>query len=348
MGCSGGIADYWKIFNGYLTAVGFDPLVNEIKRLNKENKNKSVSYQEGFIGWKDYEKHFPKTLRENAIQSKNNCSFDRTSSMEAAKSANYDYTKIHFNDGQDVLYSSQYIDLDDHTSSSRQKIDFLKIDTDGHDFECLLGAQRLLQSGCLGVLIECQFHGPVHPYANTFCNIDRFLREKGFSLFSLTSYNHSKGHLPDIFKYDIFAQTNKGQVRWGDALYFRDFGDKDYEKKFPDVVITPENLLKLACLYDLFDHQDSLAELIHVRGEMMGLSKEERTMLLDLITPPFQGKPMSYVDYINLFKKDPMQWFPSHQKSLPKRAVRTLYKNYLAKTPVGSFYRKIKSRVNLT
>jgi len=62
-------------------------------------------------------------------------------------------------------------------------VDCLKIDTDGYDFDVLGGAEKTLSNGCLAVEVEIQFHGRISRQSNTFCNIDGFLRERGFYAF---------------------------------------------------------------------------------------------------------------------------------------------------------------------
>ena len=65
-----------------------------------------------------------------------------------------------------------------------------------HDLEVLMGARGLLEAGVLGLLVEVQLQGASHEYANTFANIDRYLRHLGFSLFDVELYRYSRSALP--------------------------------------------------------------------------------------------------------------------------------------------------------
>ena len=44
VGCSGGIDPLWRAFGARLTAFGFDPDINECKRLNTIEKLPSIKY----------------------------------------------------------------------------------------------------------------------------------------------------------------------------------------------------------------------------------------------------------------------------------------------------------------
>ena len=84
----------------------------------------------------------------------------------------------------------------------------------------------------LGLLVESQLHGIAHAHSNVFSNIDRLMREQGFSLFDFEIYRYTRATLPGHFVYDIPAQTHEGQVVWGDALYLRDVTAPGYEGRW--------------------------------------------------------------------------------------------------------------------
>jgi FkbM family methyltransferase len=85
-----------------------------------------------------------------------------------------------------------------------ERVDLLKIDTQGNDLAVLMGSRDLLAAGRIGaVLIEVIF---THWYdgAPTFDEIYMFLVDRGFRLVSL--YN---------------CQTYEGAMRWADVLFVR-------------------------------------------------------------------------------------------------------------------------------
>jgi hypothetical protein len=311
VGCSGGIEQRWRIFGDRLRAIGFDPLVAEIDRLNAANTHAGVSYVAAFITAPDYESLFPRKQRDDLIASKNDDPFQRVSAVAAQSRAEVSYVQEQFNSGAPVVMSDRTLALDDAVhASERAQVDFLKIDTDGHDIEAVLGADAIMAAGgILGLKVEVQLHGAIHPYANTFANIDRVLRERGFTLFDLSTYRYSRSHLPAPFVWDITAQTTSGQVVWGDAIYFRDLGSLDYERMWT-YEISPERVLKLACLFDLFDLPDCAAELLVNRGRF--LPPAVRDDLLDLLAT---GEPGSYARLVASFEKDFKAFFPSRLRA---------------------------------
>ena len=59
VGVSGGIPAYWRQFEPHLAAFGFDTLVRECERLNREEPNPRVRYFDRFVGWDGYREFFP-------------------------------------------------------------------------------------------------------------------------------------------------------------------------------------------------------------------------------------------------------------------------------------------------
>jgi hypothetical protein len=164
-------------------------------------------------------------------------------------------------------------------------VDVLKIDTDGYEFDVLRGASKALSS-CLVVETEVQFHGPVGPEANVFCNIDAHLRQAGFSLLKLDLAHYGRGALPRPFAYDIPAQTTGGPLAWADALYARDLADPNYEKKF-DFAVSPERAATLALILDTYELEDMAAELVLAYPGLFGAGKDEG--VLDILSTKLHG-----------------------------------------------------------
>jgi hypothetical protein len=217
------------------------------------------------------------------------------------------YVQQMFNAGAPVVLTERTITLDDRISvREHPRVDFVKVDTDGHDIEVILGARNILAAGgVLGLRVEMQFHGSPHEYANTFSNIDRLLRERGFSLFDLDVYRYSRADLPAPFVYDIPAQTTTGQVSWGEALYLRDLGSPTYEAMW-NYDVTRERVMKLAALFDLFDLPDCAAELLRNRAHF--LDDPTRENLLDLLV---SDEPGAYASLLATFERDFTEFYRS-------------------------------------
>ncbi|HEY1305781.1 MAG TPA: FkbM family methyltransferase [Vicinamibacterales bacterium] len=318
VGASGGIHQRWAVFGDRLTAVGFDPLISEVDRLNKAEKRPTVRYESAFVGCDEYDRLFPPEIRNDARRSRYNQPFERSSAVAACRILQRDFVQAVFNSGAPVEFTTRTVTLDQFLASSPHlRPDFLKIDTDGSDFQVLLGAATLLESPTLlGISIESQFHGAVHDYANVFSNIDRFLRQRGFTLFDLNACKYSRAELPAPFAISKPAQTVSGQVQWGDALYFRDLGQPLYEAQF-GVKPTRERLLKLCCLFESHGLSDCAAEIL-ITSEMLE-SLPERTVLLDLLTPRLFGDTQ-YDQYMARFNANPSAWLPRNLRRILQRA----------------------------
>lgn len=217
VGASGGINDYWEVFGESLRAFGFDGLSQEVERLNQASQGRNLHYYAYLVGDRTYE-------RPAGVP--NTQPFPRTSAVRAQEIRRFNYAATYFDKTGTGTHTTEMIELDQFFGTDNPAdIDFIKIDTDGSDYQVLRGARKLLAAGgVLGIGIESQFHGLVHDEANTFRNIDRILTGNGYSLFDIEVYRYSRAVLPKQFAYRIPAQTRWGQVLWGDALYLRDCG----------------------------------------------------------------------------------------------------------------------------
>ena len=312
VGASGGLERHWQHFADRLTAVAFEPLVVEAERLQQGATGTKVRYEAAFVSCRNFDSLFPPDVRQDRAMSRSNDPFQRVSAVRAMQLMRMNYVEQVFNAGAPAVYADRSVALDEYVPVPDQPfVDFIKIDTDGHDFPVLLGAEEIIgRGGALGFSIEAQFHGASHDYANTFANIDRFMRAHGFSLFDLEPYRYSRAALPAPFAYDIPAQTLSGQVMWGEAVYFRDLADPDYERMWT-YHVTPERVLKLACLFDLFGLPDCAAELLVERRRMVGSAAGA---LLDALASA-QGSTLSYSDFVARFEADPQVMYPSRTRT---------------------------------
>jgi FkbM family methyltransferase len=306
VGASGGIDYYWNVFDTCLKAVGFDPLIKEVERLNAIHQNGSQRYYPYLVGYKRYNELVPPS-----VPSAQPSLYGRTSATRAQEITRCNYARTFYDQTGEGLFAKDLIELDEFFLRTHpMDVDFVKIDTDGSDYQVLLGAQELLaRSPVLGVAVECQFHGLVHDSANIFSNIDRLLRQLGFSLFDIEVYRYSRAALPKPFVYRIPAQTTAGQVLWADALYCRDAGEQGYEATW-SVPLTEWKILKLACMLEIFGLEDCTAELLVKYRDRLADLVDVRACL-DLITPASEGEKPSYGGYIEQFARNLDMFFPS-------------------------------------
>lgn len=323
VGASGGVASYWGIFGQFFKAIGFEPLLAECERLNADkHKPADVTY---FPCWIVADEQEVRTESGPQHASK---IFKRSSAVKAFELKKTNYAKKYYNVGKDPIYSNQKSSIDQFFSNYPIKtIDFIKIDTDGHDYEVLYGAQHVLNNKqVLGITVESQFHGKSHVHSNVFRNIDRLLTDAGFSLFDLEVYRYTKQDLPGPFLSPVPAETTTGQVLWGEALYFRDFAGED---QISTAEMSPIKLLKLACLFELFGLPDCAAELLNVyRTELAQLIDIQKG--LDLLVKNLK-KQNSYPKYIKKFENHLEDFYPSKLTILKKKFSRFLKLNMESK-----------------
>lgn len=296
VGASNGYARIWRAFGEKLSLHGFDPLVTEMQRLQSAEPNPNIQYHSFFVGEEDKTVQFDSDKSnqgpQKGIQS-------RLATFQAKNIATYDQIKEKFNSGKEIVLSEKMIRLDSFfPEGDHFGIDFIKIDTDGHDINVLRGAQNIISTGgLLGLDVEVRFIGPQGDNANLFRNIDRMLGKAGFSLYHLEPKKYSRAALPRVFVKNRPTISPHGQVRWANAVYLRDLGAPGASERVP-----LDKVLKSICLFDLYDLPDVSAEIIlNERDRLKCVVDPDQ--LLDLITPNIDGRTASYNEYMDQFRK---------------------------------------------
>ncbi len=303
VGASRGLDEHWQGLGDVLEGVGFDPLVAEIERLQLENRNPNVRFVDAFVvgpedGTPDADPGVPKDHP-----------FFRSSAAEAVRLLDFDYRKEEFNKGKPVVLSERRFTLDQYSADHNiDTVDFIKVDTDGYDFSVLRGAKDTLRRcSVLGLAVEAQFHGRMGDRANVFSNIDRFLREEGFTLFDLDVYRYTRATLPGRFLYRLFGSTVDGQAQFGDAVYFRDLAHPEYTSRF-GFDPTPGQILKCACLMEAFGQNDSATEVLLAYRR----SLEEHIDVDEWLDALVPGSS-TYSQHLERFREDPRSFMPPEQ-----------------------------------
>ena len=154
--------------------------------------------------------------------------------------------------GLDFIIDIETTTIDDFCQEEGiTEIDFLKVDVQGADLKVIQGGKKILGSSILAIQTEVEF---CELYQNQplFSDIDSFLREQEFTLFSL----------PVAFRHHqvspIVSEINPGQLLWGDALYIRDLLEERVRKDLKH----PDKILKLACIADILNFPDYALELL--------------------------------------------------------------------------------------
>lgn len=335
VGCSGGIPNHWpQVFGERLHALGVDPLVNEIRRLQAEKHPPHVDYIDGFVTCNSCEKDGAAGI-----------SYHRYSSVYATELMQMNYTHDVFNSGQAVVMSDHSYTVSELAQTQiKTPIDFIKIDTDGHDFIVLQGAADVFARGqVLGIEVEVQLHGAPTPHSNTFSNIDALLRAAGFTLFDLDIYRYSHRDLPAPFQYDIPASTVTGQVVFGDAVYFRNLAELN-DAALEHIGLSERHVLKLAALFELYGFPDHAVHLLKHFAERYRYG-QHLNALLDALTPSWDGQAQTYAEAMARFTQNPRSFYPSSLNNYQTQALATQHSvRHLAGALMQRLVRRLRAR----
>jgi len=89
------------------------------------------------------------------------------------------------------LPAIQFSTVDQFCSGNKiTAIDFLKIDTEGHDLEVIKGADRMLRSGAIGLLTAEVSMSADNAFHVAFSEVHPHLEERGYRLFGVYEQVH--------------------------------------------------------------------------------------------------------------------------------------------------------------
>jgi FkbM family methyltransferase len=159
----------------------------------------------------------------------------------------------------------------------------LKLDTQGSELLILKGAERTLAK-CSLIDIEVEFN-PLYQQQALFCDVDRFLRDRGFVLWRLENlFHYSTESLPAAESMmeivgtpapapRTVARIPNGQVFWAQAQYVR----KEYPRAGADYMESSEAIVP-AILAGTYGWWDLALELVRKTGDR-ALSDDLRATL---------------------------------------------------------------------
>jgi FkbM family methyltransferase len=312
VGCSGGISNIWRVFGKSLRAYAIDPMLAEIEKLGAAETNPNVTYHPGYIGLPD---GHPIMSSRRDKSSVGNNPWERLSTAWAMKissrGSDDNETKVKQNRWPEtrLAHPSTRVTLADFIRTNRiDNVDFIKIDIDGDDFYALVSCEETINSsGVIGFMLEVNYCGTDSETDHTFHNTDRFMRKHRFQLLDLTIRRYSRKALPAPFVLPMFAQTTWGAPLQGDAVYIRDLANGSAQAcgfASPNI-----KLLKAAAVCEMFGFPDCAAELLTGYDRQLSEIVDVET-LLDLLTPEWNGRKLSYREYLRLFSENPESFYP--------------------------------------
>lgn len=275
-GSMDGLAPVWKPMIHYADFLGFDPEIHRSsdqsgnvtsldKALDSEVTQKKwyitkSKYCSGFQPINEHARRFPNWVNNETIDEK----LVQTTTL-------------------------------DEVLKNKRKPSFIKIDTEGSEFEVIQGAKSCLEN-CLGVFVELWFGFKDTIKSWDLCN---FLEKSGFSFFDISVQRYPRntmpvGHIQGNGSAPPAFQES-GQVLTADALFFID------PIKNNKPCYTEEYILSLIGLLDLWGYQDFAIELV-MNYKVVLKNKIDIHKLVDLLTPPVGSKIISFHEYWALSK----------------------------------------------
>ena len=352
VGAAGGVANGWRVFGDRLAALAYEADAAEVERLNAAETNPAVRYVAGMVGLAPGDPLRARLEQRHRHHNwaGGRLSFERIRTIRNAHAAGHAPLSIdgHFNvsvagvkplppeDGYDTDYAAVFgaapsgeapptpggrdgppwIVLAEHVREHGfEAADFLKIDVDGPDFEILRSCPELLaRPTLLGAALEVNFIGSHDANDNTFHNMDRLMREKGFDLFGLSIRSYSSAALPSLFMDRHVGPTFQGRPFQGDAIYLRDLASPFWRETAAEV--SDDKLAKLAALFSLFNLSDQAAELLIVHRDRLD-PLLDAAATLELLTTQIQEpwpEGVSYADWTAMFEAEHSFFFDVYGK----------------------------------
>ena len=295
VGARYGCNPLWEnAFGDNVEQIGFEPDPEEFKRLNegkaKRNTKNSKYYPVALHKDKGKKEFFVTNYPAASGFYKPNTFFWNRLQGEVS---------VEINDT--ILIET--IDFDSFSAEQGiEYVDFFKIDVEGAELDVLKGCKNLLLQGeVLGALVEIRFQDSSNQ--PTFADTDKFMTSLGFKLFDLEYARKTRkalSHAPFTLNDKVVAwgiDKDIGQVYAGDALYLRDafaeLKNNDINNNWDD-----NSILKLACFYEIFGLPDCAIELLQFARKKNYLKKLNIDYLTELLTPEYDGKKVTYNEYI--------------------------------------------------
>jgi len=334
IGCAGGIDGRWRRLGRRLRAIGFDANAAEITSLTGREGSANVTYLNALAtidpnhpfakkkqGQQDCQRNsWPRTSAKQYVELVH--AAQRPAARSEAPASDPERAEPRAGTAPIAVVVPEYLQQNGVTS-----VDFLKIDVDGKDFDVLNSFDQALSDlAVLGVGVEVNFCGSDCDTDNTFHNMDRFLKARGFELLTLSTRRYSVGALPSRFLGGA-GPTLTGRILQGDAMYARDLASGLYGD-FANS-LSADKLLNLMAIFAIFNLPDCAAELaLKFRSTLS--SHFDVDKILDRLAAQEEGTisgKSSYRQYMSRFAQNPKSFLGTKNPAL--QLTRAVKKGYL-------------------
>lgn len=256
IGAAGGIIDEFLYLNKISQFYGFEPRKDEAEKLNDSTPD-NQKYFSHALSDKEQVKIFYNSHSASTSGFYPDDNFFNSRFVDKTNNQIIDETKV------------ECITLNSIMSKFNNRIDIIKLDTEGSELEILKGATECLEN-TLMILTECHFSKFQKKNNQHFSKIDEFIQNHNFFLYDIDQKRIAKSSLPvgkifSLFNFCFAGKKNQdfGQSRIADVLYFRDpIFEFKINKSKAEVSWTNDKILKLICILDLYNYQDSAIEIL--------------------------------------------------------------------------------------
>lgn len=295
IGAGGGIKTEWHSIADITKFIGFDGSKKHIEDL--KNSGFDCDLYNEFIDDKEGESTFYVSTRWCSGLIKANVDFLKR----------FNSLIVHYPIQEEKVNT---ITFDKWIEGKYERIDLLKIDVEGSEYNVLHSAKEsFFNKKILAILTEI-WVDPRQKGQPAFAETDEYIRSHGFHLYDWMPQRSPRKSLPAGILNAAKIDDNNFQlsadswpfIRWGqilnsDALYFRDpiwDVQNDPDGKWKDFW-DKETLLRLILLLDLYQYPDVAIELLSYFRQLIGKVTVEN--LLPTLVPEIFGKKFSYNEY---------------------------------------------------
>ncbi|MBW2053759.1 MAG: FkbM family methyltransferase [Deltaproteobacteria bacterium] len=244
IGASGGIDHRWRQFSSQVRAILFEPDPREFETLRKTSSD-------------DY-------IVLNTALSDNSGEIEfylcRKQQVSSVFRPNLTFLKMFPEEGRFDIIGTKKLATDTLDNQLEMngitQTDFIKVDTQGYELPILRGAINSLKDA-IGLEIEVEF-SPLYENQPLFSDINDFVVNLGFDLFDIKRYFWKR---KDIMNYGNYR---KGQLVFGDALYFRTPENIISSPNVSEIKIIHSIIVYLA--YGYFDLVETVSRLAYNNG----------------------------------------------------------------------------------
>lgn len=292
IGARGGFEGYLSVFGQDIRKIGFEPDEEECQRLN----NKNTQFNERFYPYAIHKDAGSKTFYITEFGASNG--FYKPDPFWANRINRCDETMT-IKDKIEI----DTISFDEFCQKqSFPYIDYIKIDTEGCELDILKGAEQTLKDSVLVLNLETWIQS-FHIDQPVFSDIDQYLRSIGFVLFELCPYRHDRSVLPQITNNPVPGPSPFGQIIWAQCLYMRDIVGELKKNAEASRTYTSQQILKMACLMDIFCLNDCAIELMLFAKERDLIPRMNYDGAVDGLVPQINNNTLTYKEYLDMHQR---------------------------------------------